>query len=69
MSTCTATERPLSCFASGVKRLNYKSDPTQNLGSTYTLGHDAKVWSRKGLGGHISSNKYTRPQYLEVIDK
>lgn len=57
-------ERPLSCFASGVKRLRYKGDPTQNLGSTYTLDHDAKVWSRKGLGGHISAVKLTRPQYL-----
>ena len=57
-------DRQLSCFASGVKRLNYKSDPTQNLGSTYTLDHDAKVWGRKGLGGHISNVKITRPQYL-----
>lgn len=44
------SERPLSSFASGVKRLNYKRDATQNLGSTYTLDHDTRVWSRHGLG-------------------
>lgn len=56
--------RALSCFASGVRRLNYKRDPTQNLGSPYTLEHDAKVWCRKGLGGQISATRHVRPQYL-----
>mmetsp|Transcript_41152 Transcript_41152/g.101490 ORF Transcript_41152/g.101490 Transcript_41152/m.101490 type:complete len:291 (+) Transcript_41152:282-1154(+) len=65
------TERQLSSFASGVKRLNYKRDHTKNLGSTYNLDHDTRVWHRKGLGGVISATKVTRPQYLALpqVDK
>eukprot|EP00959_Pyramimonas_sp_CCMP1952_P465876 9489054-Pyramimonas_sp.AAC.1 len=56
-------DSPMSSFSSSVPRFNTKRDPTKNLGSTYTLDWDRKVWAGKG-GGKMSETKIMRPSYL-----
>lgn len=57
-------QRPLSSFQSKVNRLSAKRDPGKNLGGTWSLGADTRVWQGPHFKNKWNSTKYTRPSYL-----
>lgn len=47
-----------------MNRLSAKRDPGKNLGGTWSLGADTRVWQGPHFKNKWNSTKYTRPSYL-----